>query len=192
MTKYYIQSDSYVESWKNILADLLKNDKSIWLGDSTLPIYQSHRFCKSHLFQSVAQHAAATMSVASSIIGTTGVPVDDGKRYNVWYKVDNRWTNMFFNKAGQWTAQDTNSPRALTYQEAEDLMRHICGGGSPIMQVASPFFEIRELPNATNQPTSIPVAKSTGMNCVRCNDFNTYAEANMPNGTFKCYSCRGR
>jgi hypothetical protein len=105
---------------------------------------------------------------------------DDGKRYNVWLKKDNRWTNRCFDLTGSWIVQDPNNPRSLTYQEAQDVLDHI--GGSD--------FEIRELPtNTVNQPTSVPVAKSNGMNCACCNDHNPYAEINH-NGKYLCYSCR--
>ena len=29
-----------------------------------------------------------------------------------------------------------------------------------------------------------------GFNCIKCNERNNQAEANQPDGTFKCYSCR--
>ncbi len=29
-----------------------------------------------------------------------------------------------------------------------------------------------------------------GFNCNTCNNLNEYAEANQPDGTYKCYSCR--
>lgn len=37
------------------------------------------------------------------------------------------------------------------------------------------------------------MAKSNGMTCSGpCGEFNEYAEANRPNGTFVCYSCRSK
>jgi hypothetical protein len=32
--------------------------------------------------------------------------------------------------------------------------------------------------------------KVEGASCSRCHDFNNYAEPNMPDGSFKCFSCR--
>jgi hypothetical protein len=29
-----------------------------------------------------------------------------------------------------------------------------------------------------------------GMNCDRCNSYNTFVESNMPDGKYRCYSCR--
>lgn len=31
---------------------------------------------------------------------------------------------------------------------------------------------------------------SGGMKCCRCQNFNDYAEPNMPDGSYKCFSCR--
>ena len=31
---------------------------------------------------------------------------------------------------------------------------------------------------------------SAGMSCKRCGDFNSYGEPNMPDGSYKCFSCR--
>lgn len=32
--------------------------------------------------------------------------------------------------------------------------------------------------------------KSNGCTCIKCNEFNKYAEPNQTDGTFKCYYCR--
>lgn len=45
-------------------------------------------------------------------------------------------------------------------------------------------------PEANGQPTPTPVAKSSGMACKKCKEFYSYAEANQPDGTLICYSCR--
>jgi len=39
-------------------------------------------------------------------------------------------------------------------------------------------------------PTVERATKSTGFNCVTCNERNDYAEANTPTGSYICYRCR--
>jgi hypothetical protein len=41
------------------------------------------------------------------------------------------------------------------------------------------------------EPEEPPAKKVyNGFNCIKCQEFNKYAEPNQKDGTFKCYSCR--
>lgn len=35
-----------------------------------------------------------------------------------------------------------------------------------------------------------PQKKYNGFNCIKCNEFNKFAEPNQKDGSFKCFSCR--
>lgn len=39
-------------------------------------------------------------------------------------------------------------------------------------------------------PIEPPKKKSNGSTCVKCKEFNPYAEPNQKDGSFKCFSCR--
>lgn len=45
-------------------------------------------------------------------------------------------------------------------------------------------------PSVPNEP--VKQAVSAGCSCSKCKDFNEYAEANQPDGSFICYACRQR
>jgi hypothetical protein len=49
-------------------------------------------------------------------------------------------------------------------------------------------------PSEEPQVATAASVKSDGMNCANkfCNTYCQFAEPNMPDGTFKCYSCRKR
>ena len=49
-----------------------------------------------------------------------------------------------------------------------------------------------QLSKLTGSTTMVKRAtpKVEGASCSKCREFNNYAEPNMPDGTFKCYSCR--
>jgi hypothetical protein len=175
MTIYYIQSDSYAGvSWKDALRDILyKGKKTLWLGDEYPLVFHKH-------YTSVAQHFTSTMS-------TTTTP-DNGKRYNIWTKMANRWTNSKIGMGSR--QQDPLNPRRLTYDQAVAECKLLNAGYG-----SNPDFEVRELPDEdpTNPGIKKPAVKSAGMNCSGqfCNEFNPYAEANS-NGKYFCYSCRKR
>jgi hypothetical protein len=113
---------------------------------------------------------------------------DDGKRFNVWNKAANRWTN----RKVDGSHQDPKSPDPLNFTDATDLLQDIQRGEPSY----SSNYEIRELngsPKETEHPTLPEIQKPAGMKCSGgCDEFNNFAEANQSNGTFICYSCRKR
>jgi hypothetical protein len=37
---------------------------------------------------------------------------------------------------------------------------------------------------------TVPEMKACGSKCIKCGDYNPYAEVNQSDGTYKCYGCR--
>lgn len=65
------------------------------------------------------------------------------------------------------------------------LNLYILPDGNLITEDDEDYFDYGAL-----SPNVEPFKKSTGYNCVKCHDFNAYAEPNQDDGSYKCYFCR--
>ena len=138
--------------------------------DKLINEYVNNRI--THFVNTHAHHQLITMAVS-----------DDGKRYNVWSLKHNCWTNS--NVDGCY--QDPNKPDPLNYDNAVALLTVLRSWG---WTNPPDLYEIRELTTTkatTIQPSSV---KSSGMKCRKCQEFNSYAEANQSDGSFCCFGCR--
>lgn len=52
-------------------------------------------------------------------------------------------------------------------------------------------FNVKPVDNTSFNVKPVDNANTGGgLNCTKCKSFNAYAEANQPDGTYICYSCR--